>query len=101
MQRLLSVEQAQREWTTGVTLLFDMAVHQPDQVDAVARVLERNRGACPVFLFIRDPAGKVLRLRASEEYRVNPTRFPVHELEAVLGRGHVQFSRQGNGNGRK
>ncbi len=100
VQRVLSVEQAQRERTTGMTLLFDLAMHEPNHINAVASVLDRHRGSCPVFLFVRDPAGKELRLRTDEHHRVNASRIPLAEIEAILGKGHVQFSRQGNGNGR-
>jgi DNA polymerase-3 subunit alpha len=100
VQRILTLEQAQREWTSGVTLLLDLGLHQPEQINAVARVLERSRGGCPVFLFVRDASGKELQLRTSDDYRINPVRLPVQELEGILGIGHVQFSRQGNGNAR-
>ena len=100
IQRVLTREQAQREWTTGMTLLFDLGQHRPDHVNAVAQILEKSPGKCPVFLFVRDSTGKELRLRTDEGHRINPARVPFEELETILGKGFVSFSRQGNGNGR-
>ena len=49
---------------------------------------------------IQDPAGNWLKLKSSDEYRINPDNLVASELETLLGPGHVQFARQGNGNGR-
>src|SRR5262249_35780888 len=58
LTRIMSVEQAQRELTKGLVLSLRLDVHEPDIIDAIGRMLERARGTCPVFLAIRDPAGK-------------------------------------------
>jgi DNA polymerase III subunit alpha len=95
--RILTIEQAQRERTTGLALALRLGEHGPGHLDAVARVLERARGSCPVFLYVRDHAGKLMVLKASDQFRVNPGTLPREELEAILGPGTVRFSRQGNG----
>jgi DNA polymerase-3 subunit alpha len=94
--RILSVEQAQRERTTG--LVLDLGVDmRPSLIDSLAAVLRRTPGRCPVFLYVRDNSGKVLKLKASDEFRVNPSALEKGELEMILGSGRVHFSRQGNG----
>jgi DNA polymerase-3 subunit alpha len=101
LNRILTVEQAQRERTTGLVLSLRLGAHGPLDVEAVARVLQRTPGPCPVFLTIRDAAGKRTLLKAGDEYRVNPATVSRAELEAVLGpEGRVEFSRQGGTNGR-
>jgi hypothetical protein len=50
-----------------------------------------------VFLYVRDAAGKLMVLKASDSFRVNPATLPRAELEAILGPGTVRFSRQGHG----
>jgi DNA polymerase-3 subunit alpha len=97
--RILSVEQAQRELTRGLVLVMRLGVHGPEHVDAVARVLRRAPGSCPVFLTVRDPDGRRAVLKANEEFRVNPLTVPAEELELILGPGHVKFSGHNNGNG--
>ena len=95
--RVLSIEQGQRERTTGLVLLLNLQVHKPEQIEALAKVLERSRGTLPVFLHMQDLAGKWLKLKAGDQYRVNPATLVKADLEMILGQGRVEFSRQGNG----
>jgi DNA polymerase-3 subunit alpha len=55
-------------------------------------VLKKGRGACPVWLVVRDPAGKSATLKLSADYGVNPAAVPVDELELLLGPGAVLFT---------
>src|SRR5262249_43003926 len=69
--RILEIEQVQRERTTG--LVLDMSLDaDPNLIDALVRVLQRAQGSCPVFLSIRDGAGKKTMLKASDAFRINP-----------------------------
>jgi len=98
--RVLNMEQGQRERTTGLVLLFHLQVHKPEQLEAVAKVLERARGTLPVFMHMQDAAGKWLKLKAADQFRVNPATLIKADLETILGQGRVEFSRHSNGNGR-
>jgi DNA polymerase-3 subunit alpha len=98
--RLLTIEQAQREQTRGMVLVLHAGVHPEETVDTVARVLRRAPGPCPVYLNVRDPAGRWAQLKAGNEFCVNPNTVPLAELETILGPGHVRFSGPTNGNGR-
>jgi len=100
VNRVMTVEQAQRERTTGLVLDLGLDAHDAMHVEAAARVLQRNPGNCPVFVYIRDGAGKQARLKAADEFRVNPVPLVKGELEMILGQGRVQFSRHAGGNGR-
>jgi len=100
IQRVLDIEQGKKERTTGLVLLLNLKQHQPAQLDAVARVLERSRGNVPVFLHMQDAAGNWLKLKAGDSYRINPATLVKADLETILGPGRVEFSRQSNGNGR-
>jgi DNA polymerase-3 subunit alpha len=96
INRILTIDQAQRERTTG--LVVDLSLEtDADLIQDVARVLSHYQGQCPVFVFVRDAAGKLLKLKASEEFRINPGSPVKGELEMILGTGRVHFSRQGNG----
>ncbi|MBI1829958.1 MAG: DNA polymerase III subunit alpha, partial [Planctomycetes bacterium] len=101
--RVATVEQGQLERTTGLVLVVDLT--DEDEADlrkleSIKTVLERARGNLPVFLHVRDGAGKWLRLRAGSGLNVNPATVSKADLETILGPGRVEFSRQGNGLGR-
>jgi DNA polymerase-3 subunit alpha len=97
IQRIMSVEQAQRELTRGLWLALALGTHGPEHVDAVAPVLRRHPGACPVFLTIVDAAGKRAVVRADESFRINPASVPLDELELILGPGRAKFAGATNG----
>jgi DNA polymerase-3 subunit alpha len=97
LTRLLTIDQVQRERTTGLVLLLSLREHQAEHIDAVASVLRRTPGTCPVFLSVNDGGGKRSLLKASNDFRVNPQAVSKAELEMILGAGRVEFSRQGNG----
>ena len=84
------MEQAQRELARGLYLLVKPGVHRPQHIDALASVLVRAPGGCPVFLTVRDPSGKDAVLKLGREYAVNPGSYPHEELTALLGRGMRQ-----------
>jgi DNA polymerase-3 subunit alpha len=100
LSRLLSLEQAKQELTKWLRVSLNLGVHGPNDIDQLARVLERTPGPCPVYLEVRDPSGKRCRLKTGEAFRVNPTGVVTAELEMILGPGHVEFYGQPNGNGR-
>jgi DNA polymerase-3 subunit alpha len=98
--RVVSVEQGQLERTTGLVLLMDLTNDDAADIrmlESIKNVLGRARGNLPVFLHIRDGLGKWLRMKAGTDLCVNPTTINKADLETILGRGRVEFSRQGNG----
>jgi DNA polymerase-3 subunit alpha len=97
LNRIMTMDQCQRERTTGLMLALQMNEHGPEHIDALARVLKRTPGRCPVFLQITDGEGKRGWLRASQEFQINPATLAKGDLEMILGAGRVEFSRQGNG----
>jgi DNA polymerase III alpha subunit len=103
--RVLTMEQGQKERTTGLVLLLDMTADDDAdarRLDAIAGALRRSpRGNCPVFLYVRDGGGKWLRMKAGDDFKINPATLVKADLDVILGPGRVEFSRQGNGNGRQ
>ena len=65
--------------------------HRALDVDALAAVLRRAPGSCPVILTVRDEAGKRCVLRLGRECCVNPATYARDELEALLGAGSVML----------
>jgi DNA polymerase-3 subunit alpha len=100
LTKVLTIEQGQKERTTGLVLVMD-AADDPAKLDAVGQALRRSpRGGTPVFLYLRDAAGKYVKLKASDDFRINPANVAKTDLEMILGPGRVEFARSGNGNGR-
>ena len=97
VQRLLTPEQARQERTTGVVIRFTLGKHERRDLEAVAGILRRSRGSCPVFVEVVDGGDKRTMMKASEEFRIDPKTLPRADLESLLGAGSVAFSRQGNG----
>jgi len=97
LSRILSIDQARRDLTRGLVLGLAVGVHGAEQIDAVARVLERTPGPCPVYLDVRDAAGKRVALKAAGELGVNPATVSTADLEVLLGAGRVRFAGPGNG----
>ncbi|MBA4065215.1 MAG: hypothetical protein C0501_16180 [Isosphaera sp.] len=95
VKKVLTVEEARAEFTKS--LLIKMPYGDDEgclkKLDAVAVALRRCKGACPVYLSVRDAAGRQVQLKLGDDFRVNPAALPVEELELVLGRGAVLFSR--------
>jgi DNA polymerase-3 subunit alpha len=98
--RILSLEQAQRELTTGLLLSLRLDLQAPQVIDSLAAILQRTPGNCPVFLAIADAAGKRTLLKTGERFRINPAKVSASDLEMLLGQGNVKFSGPMNGNGR-
>jgi DNA polymerase III subunit alpha len=99
LTKAMTVEQGQRERTTGLLLLMDLG-DEPAKVESIMQTLRRApRGSCPVFLYLRDGAGKYLKMKAGDEFKINPASFSRTDLELILGPGRVEFARQGAGNG--
>jgi DNA polymerase-3 subunit alpha len=97
LSRILSVEQAQRELTKGLVLLFNTTMHGLEHIDAVGRILRSAPGACPVYLNIVDHAGRRAMLKTGDSFRINPATLVTGDLETLLGPGHVKFSAIANG----
>jgi hypothetical protein len=83
-----------------VVIQLVLGKHVEQDVKALASVLQRSQGTCPVFVNVVDGANKRMLLKAGEEFRVNPKTLARAELETLLGMGSVFFSRQGNGTSR-
>jgi DNA polymerase-3 subunit alpha len=90
--KILTLEQGARERTAGLVLMMDLDA-EPAKVNSVASVLSRAPGSCPVFLHVRDGAGKWIKLKVDDKFRINPQTLTKSDLETILGPGRVQFSR--------
>jgi DNA polymerase-3 subunit alpha len=91
INRVLTMEQAQRELARGLYLLLRLGRTPPDDVDRLGTVLRQTPGTCPVFLTIKDGADKFCVLKLGREFAVNPNTFAQEELETILGPNSVRL----------
>jgi DNA polymerase-3 subunit alpha len=91
INRIWTLEQARRELARGLYLLLRLGRTPPEDVDRLAQVLRQAPGPCPVFLTVKDGAGKSCVLKLSRDFAVNPATFPQEELEAILGPNSVRL----------
>ncbi|MFO0851947.1 MAG: DNA polymerase III subunit alpha [Gemmataceae bacterium] len=94
VDKVLTLDQAKRDLTKGLVLRVSYTEDEESlrKLDGVAGVLKKGRGSCPVWLVVRDPAGKSATLKLPADYGVNPAAVPVDELELLLGPGAVLFT---------
>ena len=92
--KILTLDQARKDLTRGMVLRMpytdDAAIVR--KLDGVAAVLKRTRGSCPVYLSVRDVAGRAAQFKLNDGFWVNPTAVQVDELELLLGPGSVLFT---------
>jgi DNA polymerase-3 subunit alpha len=99
--RLMTLDQGERELARSLWLQLKLGLHGPHDIEAIAQLLRRAPGPCRVGVVIRDGSNKACVLDLGQEYRIDPARVPLAELEQIVGRGCVKFGGQGNGrNGR-
>lgn len=95
VKKVITIEEARAEFTKSMVLKLAYTEDDDElrKLEAVSLILKRYRGSCPVFLSVRDAAGKQVQMKLNDEYKVNPALLKLEELELVLGQGSVIFSR--------
>ncbi len=74
LTRILTIEQGQRERTTGLVLLLHLQIHKPEQIDAVAQVLQ----TCPRHLARLSAHARSRRQMAQAQSQRRFPRQPSH-----------------------
>ena len=97
VSKILSLEQARKDLTRGVVLRVPYGddAEALMKLEGVASVLKRFRGRCPVYLTVRDAAGRGAQFKLNESFWVDATALKVDELELLLGPGSVLFTSRG------
>jgi DNA polymerase-3 subunit alpha len=91
INRILTMEQAQRELARGLYLLLRLGRTPPEYIDRLGELLRQTPGTCPVFLTIKDGADKFCVLKLGREFAINPNSFPQEDLEVLLGPNSVRL----------
>jgi DNA polymerase III subunit alpha len=95
VKRVLSVDQARREFTKALLLRMKYAddAESLRKLDGVKSILGMKEigGNCPVYLSVKDAAGRGAQFKLG--ITVDSTKVPVSSLEMILGPGAVIFTR--------
>jgi DNA polymerase-3 subunit alpha len=95
VKKLITIEQARRDMTRGLLLRLPLGDdHESLQrVEGIRNVLVRAKGSCPVYVSLRDSAGKGIQFKLGSDFTVDPTKVSLDTLEQILGPGGVVFTR--------
>ena len=94
VKKIFTLDDAKKELTRGVLLRMNYRSEESGRelFESVARLLQKSKGQCPVYLAIRDVGGKAMQFKLNSEFFVNPNNLRVEELEMVLGAGAVLYT---------
>ena len=94
IDKVMTLDQARAELTKE--MIIRMPYGDDDEtlgkIDRLRVLLPNYRGHTPVWLVIRDPAGRMARMRLGREYWVNPAAVRMDEIDHFLGSGSVRFN---------
>ena len=90
LTRVLTLPQAAQELAKGLQVLVKLK-SRTSVIDALGEILQRSRGHCPVFLVVRDEAGRDCILKLGRDYAVNPLAVEQDAIELLLGPGSVKL----------
>lgn len=95
VRKILTIDDAKKEMTRSLLLRMPYAEDEESlrKLESVGAVLKRHKGQTPVFLSVRDPKGKQVKLKLGDACSVNPANLRAEDLEMILGPGSVVFTR--------
>ncbi len=90
-EKIVPIEQAENEWTSGVVLHADAAAHGLEILEQVKPIIERWPGECLSFFKIKvDDEHPEVLVKLSDEYRTQSHPDFFKEVETVLGEGSIE-----------
>ena len=90
-EKIVPIEQAENEWTSGVVLHADAAAHGLEILEQVKPIIERWPGECLSFFKIKvDDAHPEVLVKLSDEYRTQSHPDFFKEVETILGEGSIE-----------
>lgn len=94
VDKVMTLEDAKSDLTKEMVIRIPYGEDEETygKIDRLRVLLPNYRGQTPVWLVVRDPAGKMARLRLPQEYWINPATIRTEELDTFLGTGCVLFN---------
>jgi DNA polymerase III subunit alpha len=95
VRKVLTIEDAKKEMTRSLLLRMPYSDDEESlrKMESLGAVLKRNRGQTPVFMSVRDPSGKQVKLKLGDAFAVNAASLRAEDVEMILGPGSVVFTR--------
>jgi len=90
--KISSLQEARERLTSRVDISITATGASAEDLAKLMDVVQRHRGACPVYLSIKIPRHGVAHLKAGKDNAVNPTEDLINDVEALLGSGAVTFA---------
>ncbi len=94
VEKVMTLDQAKRDLTKEMVIRLPYGEDEETlgKIDRLKAILPNYRGPCPVWLLVRDPAGRLARLKLAGDYWVNPATLKMEELDRFLGPGAALFN---------
>ncbi len=94
VERVMTLDQARRDLTRElvIRLPYGEDAEALGKIDRLRAILPNYRGPCPVWLLVRDGAGRLARMKLAADYWVNPATLKMEELDRFLGPGAALFN---------
>jgi DNA polymerase-3 subunit alpha len=96
VSRLLTLDEASREFTTQVAVKFQRGLHSEHDMQRVRQILQANPGPVEVVIFIESAdesdASIRRRFRLKQSLTVSCTSTLRTDLQSVMGEEHVRFN---------
>ncbi len=88
---LVPIAEARQARTESVALRVPVGGLSEDLIGRLKRLLEENKGGCPVYLEVTEPGAFSMTVKAGTPNGINPSRSLVGSLERLLGEGNVRL----------
>lgn len=94
VERVMTLDQAKTELTREMVIRMPYGddAETLGRIDRLRAILPSYKGSCPVWLLVRDGAGRMARLKLASDYWVNPATLKMEELDRFLGPGAALFN---------
>ena len=90
-EEIVPIEEVQARFTRSICIDLNTAGLDMGLLTDIKGVLAKHRGATPVFMTFRDPAGKAAMISAGENLRVKTSDDLLSTLERLAGENCVKI----------
>ncbi len=88
--RIVPIEQASNEWTSGVLIKIDAKKSSEDTLETLKMVIEKYPGDCITCLKIQTNEDQDVLIKLSDEYMTSSESSFFNEIESVIGKGCIE-----------
>ncbi|WDP86196.1 MAG: DNA polymerase III subunit alpha [Desulfobacter sp.] len=90
-ERIVPIEQAEKEWTSGIVIQVDASLHESDILSRLKPVIERYPGECISLIKVKiDDVLPPVMIKLANEYQTDAHPSFFKEVEELLGPGTIE-----------